>query len=296
MESKNVRTLLTLSFFSFVFLGPAVAICVPRNATSVGPSPSPGSPPNSNASPPHRPSPSPEAMPPPPSMAAPPQRSQVEPSVSPSPDSPADSIASPSHKLSPSPESVPPPPSTAAFSQSLLAVDANPPPTNLEASAMLRGSLVQAGAANLAVKKVCDATDYPALCISTLAPFLAGRALLAEPIVLLHAAIKAATAETKLVMAVLGRLIETSHADTRTVMSLKDCHDNYSDALDNFQAATDAIANRDIGTINSMLSAAVTDYGTCDDEFKDGSSPMAGHDSKLSHMADNCLAIASLIK
>ncbi|XP_056161319.1 pectinesterase inhibitor-like [Syzygium oleosum] len=252
MENRNIRILLTMSFFSFIWLNPAEAICVPRNSTPVGPSPLPDFPPNSNASPSHEPSPSPESIPPRPSMVAPPQSSQ--------------------------------------------AADTDPPPTNVEATTVPRGSLIQAGGADLAIKKLCDMTDYPGLCVSTLSPFLVGSALLAEPIALLQTAIKAATAETKLAMMVLGRLIEMSYVDAKTLMSLKDCHDNYSDALDNFQAAMDAIPNRDIGTINSMLSAAVTDYGTCEDEFSGGSSPMAGHDSKLSHMADNCLAIASLIK
>ncbi|KAL3752936.1 hypothetical protein ACJRO7_000347 [Eucalyptus globulus] len=293
MENKSIRILLTMSF-SFVLLNPAGAICVSRDATTVGPSPSPDSPLNPSASPYHQPSPSPESVPPPPSTAASPQSSQAGPS--PSLNSPLDSDASPNHKSSPSPESIPPPPSAAAPSQSSQATDADPPSTNAEATTVHRGSPIQAGAANLALKKVCDTTDYPALCISTLAPFLVGSALLEEPIVLLHAAIKAATAETKLAMMVLGRLIETSRADARTLMILKDCHDNYSDALDNYQAATDAIPNWDIGTINTMLSAAVTDYETCEDEFSGRRSPMASRDNKLSRMADNCLAIASLIK
>ncbi|KAF8041442.1 hypothetical protein BT93_A0133 [Corymbia citriodora subsp. variegata] len=309
MENKNIRILLSMSFLSFVLLNPAKAICVPRNATPVGPSPSPGSPLNSNASPSqspgsplnsnaspsHKQSPSPESVPPTPSTATPLQSSQVEP-PSPSANSLPDSSASPYHESSPSPESIPPPSSTVAPSQSSPATDALPPPTNVEATTIGRGSTIQAGEANLAMKKACDTTDYPALCISSLAPFLVGSTLLEGPIALLHAAIKAATAETKLAMTALGRIIETSGADAKTLLILKDCHDNYSDALDNFQAATDAIPKWDIGTINTMLSAAVTDCETCEDEFSGGQSPMASQDNKLSRMADNCLAIAALIK
>lgn len=44
-----------------------------------------------------------------------------------------------------------------------------------------------------------------------------------------------------------------------------------------------------------MLSAAITDYGTCNDEFSEPN-PMASYGEKLSDMTCNCLPIASLLK
>jgi len=53
---------------------------------------------------------------------------------------------------------------------------------------------------------------------------------------------------------------------------------------------------RDIGTINTMLSAALTDFVTCEDEFSGETSELSPYDDKGTKMASNCLAIASLIK
>ncbi|XP_043725943.1 uncharacterized protein LOC122672546 [Telopea speciosissima] len=102
--------------------------------------------------------------------------------------------------------------------------------------------------------------------------------------------------------------------DPKTASSLKDCKASYDDALDNLKTAEDALKTVDLGTVNSMLSSALTDFSDCDDYFSPGGDgpgdgpidspsggtevqgPMTKEDGTLVSLASNCLAIASLVK
>jgi len=146
-----------------------------------------------------------------------------------------------------------------------------------------------------AIKKICDSTDHPALCLSTLAPFLSGKT---DPISVLEMAIKACTQHVNDAIATASVLTNVHKASTYSgyIPIFKDCTEMYNDALDNLQSAMDAIPARDIGTINIMLSAALSDFVTCEDEFSGETSELSPYDDKGTKMASNCLAIASLIK
>jgi|UniRef100_A0A2N9IQB4 pectinesterase inhibitor-like protein len=145
------------------------------------------------------------------------------------------------------------------------------------------------------IKKICETTDNPDLCVSSIAPFLSGKT---DPISVLEMAINAATQHAKNAMAMASKLsaVPKATTDSANAPLFEDCKEMYSDALDNLQSAMDAIPSRDIGTINSMLSAALTDFVTCEDGFSGETSPLSPYDDKGTKMASNCLAIASLIK
>jgi pectinesterase inhibitor-like protein len=141
---------------------------------------------------------------------------------------------------------------------------------------------------NPAIKKICDATDYPALCLSSIAPFPVGKT---DPLSVLELAVRASIQHTTKGLAKATYLA----AGANSSESILDCKDIYDEALDNFQNAMDAIHPRDIGTVNTMLSAALTDFDTCEDGF-DGESPFSSYDDKGTKLASICLAIASLVK
>jgi len=148
----------------------------------------------------------------------------------------------------------------------------------------------------LALKTICASTDYPYLCLSSLSPFLTGNLDLVS---ILETAIKACTHHAENATAEATKIALDPTTPATTVSYLQSCKDSYDDALDNLEAAADAIKARDIGTINSMLSAALTDFGSCDEGFAEtpgGKSPMADIDDMLGHLASNCLALASLLK
>lgn len=146
-------------------------------------------------------------------------------------------------------------------------------------------------ARNPRIKKICDSTDYPAICLTFIAPFFNGKC---DPISVLEMALKASSQQIKMAIAASTKLAHKM--PSAGASHLKHCKDNYHDALDNLQNAIDAIPTRDIGTINSMLSAAVTDFSECDDAFAGHISHIADYDGHLTKMVSNCLAIASLVK
>lgn len=110
--------------------------------------------------------------------------------------------------------------------------------------------------------------------------------------------IKACAQHAKLAITAAIRKVSEHNVSPIMASCLRDCEENYRDALDNLQSAMDAISTRDIGTINSMLSAAISDFSTCEDGFAEisfGRSPMAAIDENLTKMVSNSLAVASLI-
>ena len=111
----------------------------------------------------------------------------------------------------------------------------------------------------------------------------------------LNVAIKATTQHAKLAIAAASKLAAAPGASAGAVAALGDCKESYNDALDNLQSAMDALESKDIGTVNSMVSAVVTNSESCEDAFE-GDSLLSDYDDKLRKMASNVLAIASLIK
>lgn len=112
---------------------------------------------------------------------------------------------------------------------------------------------------------------------------------------MLEMAIRATSSQIRLTIAAADKLVH-AHANNlpAAVSRLGHCKDSYRDALDNLQNAMDAIPDRDFGTINSMLRAAVTDFSDCDDAFV-GMAQYSNYDGHLTKMVINCVAIASLV-
>ncbi|XP_062104375.1 pectinesterase inhibitor 4 [Humulus lupulus] len=199
---------------------------------------------------------------------------------------PSTQVSAPSQAPTPSP------------SQSLLTISVTPSPDNSQPNdnRFSRSSTMPLPVQPLTttppeLKKLCDNTDYPSLCVASLTPFVDGKV---EPISLLGLAIKATKLHVKNALAMASKLAAAPGASEGDVMSLESCKEIYDDAMYNLESANEAVGSRDIGTVNSMMSAVVTDSENCEDSF-DGESPLFKYDDKLRKMASNCLAIASLI-
>ncbi|XP_022748814.1 pectinesterase inhibitor-like [Durio zibethinus] len=149
------------------------------------------------------------------------------------------------------------------------------------------------------IKSVCDKTDQPALCLACIAPFFNGKSDLLSVIEML---IKAGTKQTKRAIATAAKMAKYPKSNPKTVSRLNDCMESYDDALGNMQEAIDAIPVKDVGTISTMVSAAISDYGTCDDGFTgqpnpipEGVSPMTKINKNLINIAGIILAVANMI-
>uniref|UniRef100_A0A7N0TKR2 Pectinesterase inhibitor domain-containing protein n=1 Tax=Kalanchoe fedtschenkoi TaxID=63787 RepID=A0A7N0TKR2_KALFE len=165
--------------------------------------------------------------------------------------------------------------------QVLNHIDANSPILNIP----------RANVEDPEIKKMCDKTDYPDLCQSTVAHFMDGRN---DPVSMLDMVIKACVQYTHLAMAGAKKL-SASPAFGRIKSRFNDIAEYYADALENLQDAANAIKVKDMATVNINLSAALDDFGAYEDDWGE-TSPMADFDTKLTHMASNCLAIATLVK
>ncbi|PKA48197.1 Pectinesterase 2 [Apostasia shenzhenica] len=144
------------------------------------------------------------------------------------------------------------------------------------------------------LKSFCKHTDYFDLCMSSIrkaAPQL--RSFNTASIA--AALMKAVDAKAHEAVAFAKKLANDPHFTGRTRELLHDCIDTYSDALDNLKSAGDAIRARDNGTRDSMLSAMISNFGTCEDGFQELSlkSPTAEWTETLQHMVDNVLAIVN---
>ncbi|WZY74200.1 hypothetical protein YC2023_006440 [Brassica napus] len=261
---------------------PADSISPTNAPTTSSPSPSPEAPANAPAT--DSPSPSPEVdmdSPSPSSEAPMDSTSPANPptemeSPSPSPEAPEDSTspANPPTEMnidspSPSPEApeeIPGAPSGKTLISS--------------ATTLLKQTLLSPE-----IKTICGKTDNPELCESSISPLLTA-AIKPDASSVLVLAIQASINATKAVMPTVNKV------------AAADCQELYDDAVSNLEDAINAVNESDIATVNSNLSAAMTDYGTCNDGFEESGepNPLADVADKLHKMVSNCLAISTLIK
>lgn len=99
---------------------------------------------------------------------------------------------------------------------------------------------------------------------------------------------------TKLAILLAKRMSTMPGCPSDVASILSYCKDSYEDALDNFRKAIGGLSVRDVGLMNSMLSAVITDVTDCEDDFSGNISPLAPYAEKIVNMTSNCLAIVSI--
>lgn len=124
---------------------------------------------------------------------------------------------------------------------------------------------------------------------------------------LCRSSVKGATEPAAGLQAAIEHLIlETKHAKESSMKlgamkCLDVCKQNYDDAVTDLQKSVQYLTKNDKPSLKISLSAALTDYVTCDDAvMESGNSKKVGDlmsvDVVLRHMAANCLHLASLLK
>ncbi|CAN6926724.1 unnamed protein product [Brassica oleracea] len=281
----------------------AIPASSPTEIDIDSPSPSPGAPADSisptNAPTTSSPMQSPEAPANAPVTDSPSPSPEVEmDSPSPSPEAPLDS-PSPATEMdidSPSPSPKAPEDSTSPANPP-TEMDIDSPSPSPEAPEEIPGApsgktLISSATTLLKqtllppeIKTICGKTDNPELCESSISPLLTA-AIKPDASSVLVLAIQASINATKAVMPTVNKV------------AAADCQELYDDAVSNLEDAINAVNESDIATVNTNLSAAMTDYGTCNDGFEESGepNPLADVADKLHKMVSNCLAISTLIK
>ncbi|XVE82260.1 hypothetical protein DITRI_Ditri15bG0134000 [Diplodiscus trichospermus] len=142
------------------------------------------------------------------------------------------------------------------------------------------------------IKSLCDKTDQPSLCMSSISPFYNGKSDVGSVVWML---MRAGTEQTKRAIRIATKMANDAKNDPKKVSSLNDCKEVYDDALDNLQKSMDAITPKDVGTINTMMSAAISDYASCDDGFSGQPDPNAKGVSPMGKINENLMNIAAII-
>ncbi|WOL03261.1 vegetative cell wall protein gp1-like [Canna indica] len=249
--------------------------------------------------PPSQPPPQPQSQTPPPQT-----QSQTPPSQPPPPpQTQTPSSQPPPQTQSQTPPSQPPPPPQSQTPPSQTNSSSQPQqlpqmPLSLDFSFgdQQLGSLIDG--VKSAVDGMCKETDYPEECLSSIVSLLPSVSGNMDATVLLKLQMDACRSKLNLAKKQLEALLQKPAVNARVSSSLQVCSDNYDDAFDNLDAAASAIGEKDKGRLNSMLSALLDDFGTCEDGFTeiDVSSPLQGADSLLSKVGSNLLAIAAQVK
>ncbi|XP_019180246.1 PREDICTED: uncharacterized protein LOC109175441 [Ipomoea nil] len=133
------------------------------------------------------------------------------------------------------------------------------------------------GSADRELRKICSTTENPSLCVSTVAPRLKSGGANARAA--LDISIKA------------SRDLAKTGAAKAKKLGVKECKGKFRDAMDNFDLARKAFKKKDVGTMNSMLSAVITDMSDCSDKLSGSGSPLINLADKLATMTSNCLLI-----
>ncbi|BAT76928.1 U1 Pectin methylesterase [Vigna angularis] len=84
---------------------------------------------------------------------------------------------------------------------------------------------------------------------------------------------------------------------------LRDCEEEFSEAIENLQHSKEALANGDCDKVDTLISAAMSDAETCEDGFKDlqqiedyySTSPLTERNCHFSELCSNALAITKLL-
>lgn len=138
------------------------------------------------------------------------------------------------------------------------------------------------------VAGLCKRTDYPALCKSVLKTQRRGGVAAAT-----QSAIRATIYQTVQAKALATKL---SRSGGKRIFQV--CYEVYDDALSNLVTSMKNLKAKSRADLNINLSAALSDFVTCDDSFAEAgvTSPLARVNRRLNQLASNCLALASLLK
>ncbi|KAF4360446.1 hypothetical protein CsatB_004103 [Cannabis sativa] len=165
------------------------------------------------------------------------------------------------------------------------------------------------------IKTSCNVTIYPKLCYESLSVF--AQSIKTNPKLLASTALNVSLTATKTTSVIINRLSRTRGLSPMEVAAVQDCVELIGDSLEELEKSVcqmgqlgDYDFGAQISDIQTWISAALTDDGTCVDGFSEGGKYGDGngnakvivrrHVLKVSHLTSNALALlnnyASLVQ
>ncbi|KAJ4850338.1 hypothetical protein Tsubulata_037454 [Turnera subulata] len=265
----NKSFLLLLLISSSLLLSPAEAVCLPRQPGIDNPSHSNAGKSSGN-----------EGKNPPSSPAQPPPSPPSTPTPStPSPKTPTQSSGSQSSGSSPT--------------QQTPSSSSQQTPTDSPSTPGIAALNLAQTSKDPTLQKLCGATDHPEACLSTIGPFLKGSA---DPDNILRTGIQGINKVFELAMNTAEKLMKDPSLSNWVKQCLDVCIESFDSGLSDNEKALAALNDKDMGTLQTMLSAAISDVSSCTDAFAEQAgteSPLKGMEQQLDKLASNNMAICS---
>ncbi|KAE8010266.1 hypothetical protein FH972_006651 [Carpinus fangiana] len=144
------------------------------------------------------------------------------------------------------------------------------------------------------IASACDKTLYKQLCTKTLQKDPEGRKATTSE-ALSKVALKHATSAATQIHDQVISLLKRSSGNKQ---ALKDCKENYEDALYQLGRSTTALASKRYNDVNTWVSAAMSDADSCDEGFNDvrAKNPLGSEGTTFSHLCSIVLAITNQLK
>jgi pectinesterase inhibitor-like protein len=147
------------------------------------------------------------------------------------------------------------------------------------------------------ISSACDHTLYKKLCKKTLESDSESSSATSFE-VLSKVALKHATSKATHIHSKVTELLKESSSN-EVKAALKDCNDNYQDAIERLTASSDALASKKYNDVNTWVSAAMSAGDSCDQGFKDGGdkkSPLGHRGVAFTRLCSIVLAITNQLK
>ncbi|XP_072962580.1 21 kDa protein-like [Typha angustifolia] len=122
------------------------------------------------------------------------------------------------------------------------------------------------------IKSSCSATEYPALCFNSLSAHAS--TIQTSPMQLARTALYVSLAGARSASTAMARMSAIRGKSSREAAAMRDCVENMGDSVDELKSSIDAMQHMrgkklryQINSINTWVSAALTDESTCMNGF-----------------------------
>ncbi|KAH7543004.1 hypothetical protein FEM48_Zijuj02G0136600 [Ziziphus jujuba var. spinosa] len=143
------------------------------------------------------------------------------------------------------------------------------------------------------IKKACETSLHKGLCVATLKADTDYKGAKLHD--LAEIVLKAATSNATALQKEVGQFLK-ERADTSVESALKDCKENYDDAVSQLEKSKKALENKRYNDVNTWVTAAMNDADSCEQGFKEQAekdSPIAQKTVIFGQLCSNVLAVTN---